>query len=46
MFILFYDFAKMTQYTFFTFSHTTIDNVKPKPVMQKYQPGVVIFLFV
>ena len=33
MFILFLSFAKMTQYTVFTFSHTTIDNIKPEHVM-------------
>ena len=33
MFISFLGFAKMTQYTVFTFSHTAIDNVKPEPVM-------------
>ena len=33
MFILFYGFAKMAQYTVFTFSHTTIEYIKPEPVM-------------
>ena len=41
MFILFLGFAKMTQYTVFTIFHTTFDNIKPKPVMQRYQPVTI-----
>ena len=29
MFILLHGFAKTVQYTVFTFSHKTIDNIKP-----------------
>ena len=30
MFILFYGFAKMAQYTVFIFSHITIEYIKPE----------------
>ena len=45
MFILFYGFAKMAQYTVFTFSYTTIDNIKPEPVMYRYQPVTIVIFF-
>ena len=48
MFILLHGFAKTVQYTVYTFSHKTIDNIKPLTcdVTFRYQlVATVIFIF-